>query len=196
VALQALVDSAIEFCEKSQVVQLTTSAVDAVSGTFNYMITLPADTAVSQVLRVWYGNCELNLIAQHNVNSPLAYNPMAGTTARQVGTPQLAIIIDPAEITLYPTPDVGMTAAVTVRVATKPTRSATTLADLLLEDWVEGVVAGAAYRLAASPSEAYSSDSNAVKYASMYRYNLGCARIEASKGRVRGNIAIQQCPFA
>jgi hypothetical protein len=89
-----------------------------------------------------------------------------------------------------------MTAAVTVRVATKPTRSATTLADLLLEDWVEGVVAGAAYRLAASPSEAYSSDSNAVKYASMYRYHLGCARIEASKGRVHGDIAVQQCPFA
>ena len=61
---------------------------------------------------------------------------------------------------------------------------------------VEGVVAGAAYRLAASPSEAYSSDSNAMKYASMYRYHLGCARIEANKGRVRGDMTVTQRPFA
>ena len=196
VALQALVDSAIEFCEKSQVIQLTTAAVNAVAGTFNYTIVLPADTNVSQVLRVWYGNAEMGLPAQHDVNSPLAYNPVAGDATREVGTPRMAFIVDPTTITLYPTPRVDLTSAVTVRVATKPSRSATTLADLLLEDWVEGVVAGAAYRLAASPSEAYSSDSNAMKYASMYRYHLGCARIEANKGRVRGDMTVTQRPFA
>ena len=193
--VQALVDSAIDFCEKTHVVQLTTSASNLKAGTFEYDIDLPSYTGVAQVLRAWYGNSALALVAQQDVNSPLAYNASAGVATRRVGPPQLAIVVNASTLTLFPTPAINETGVLAVRVATKPTRAALFLDDLLFEDWIEGVVAGAAYRLASMPGEAYSSDSNAMKYASMYRYHLGCARIESSKGRVRGDMTIQMRPF-
>src|SRR5574343_1749686 len=53
-ALQALLDSAIEFCHRSVVVTATLDPMVVQADVSTYPLDLPAGTAVEHVLRVWY----------------------------------------------------------------------------------------------------------------------------------------------
>lgn len=177
-AYQALIDSAIRFCEESNVVRYISDPITVVAGVGDYDLDLPQYTDLSRVLAVWYGT------------GPFDPRTMNGPTNW--------LVTDIGQLTVFPTPAQALDPGhwMFIEVATKPSRTATVVADQLYTDWVDGVVGGAISRLCSTPDQPWSNDANAAKGEALYLRTKGAARIESSKGRVRRDTVVRPRPFA
>lgn len=192
IAIQALLDSAIEFCEETGIVRVTTDP-QRTSGTATYDVDVPTSQKVALTQRAWYGKRELMPAMSSMVSNVDAYTLV---TADPYQVPHSFLESAPGEITLFPAPGAMATELLTFRAVTKPSRSATSVADVLFEDWAEVIVAGALKRLHAHPDTPYFSDGHAMRRATEFQLGINRARAEAQRGRVRGSITTAPRSFA
>lgn len=192
-ARQALIDSAIEFCEETGVVKVTTDPVSLISGVSVYAIEVPTQQAVVTVQRVWYGTRELTAAPLAMISESQVFT---GSTQVAIGQePTHFAEYGPGEVALFPTPGSGANALLVFRVTTKPTRAATTVETVLFEDWAEFIVAGALRRLHSVPDSPFFSDPLAMRQAGLFQLGISRARQEALRGRVRGSMLIAHRAF-
>lgn len=171
----ALVDSAIELCEETNVVKYITDPILLVDGVADYDLDIPASMDLARVLRVWI--------------APAPYDPP---------TLQLNnwLVTAVGQITIFPTPRGVQLHPMFVEVSTKPQRSATQLADILYTDYVEAVVGGAIFRVCSMPDQPYSNGGNAQMGMAAFRKGRNTAIYEETKGNVRRDTVVKPRPFA
>lgn len=190
-AKQALVDAAIEFCEETHLVKVTSGPQNSVAGTCNYALTMPADQNCASVQKAWYGTAPLDPAPEAEIENILAYVNGVGSTPRAQGTPRWFYEIAPNTIGLYPVPQASEPLMISARVATKPTRNATSLDDALFDDWIEAVCFGARQRLHAMPDQMFSSDTKASQAEARFRFFIHRAKAVSIRGRVSGSLSIR-----
>ena len=78
-----------------------------------------------------------------------------------------------------------------MRVELKPTRDSTSVEDVIFEDWVEAIAAGALVRLQMSPAKPYTLPNAAAINQQIYMAKTNEARQRAIRGHVRGNQQIK-----
>ena len=81
--------------------------------------------------------------------------------------------------------------AITMRVALKPTRAATTINDVLLEDYFEIISAGAKYRLLLSQGKPYTSPQLAAVERDFYISGINKAKQRATRGHLRSDLSVK-----
>ena len=192
-ARQSVLDAAIEFCEETGVVRVTTDPTYLQAGTASYTVDLPTYQKVVTVQRAWYGPRELIAVPDSQVANVAAYVAEAPTDAAQ--EPVYFVESVPGEVTLYPTPGAGATAPVVFRASTKPMRSATLVENVLYEDWIDPIVAGAMARLHAIPDTPFFNPTASGYQASLFRLGINRARSEAIRGRVRTSVSVARRAF-
>ena len=185
VALQALRDAAIDFCERTMIVRHVTDPVTVRPGEPTYDIDLPSESAVVRVLNVWYGGSRLELAPAQTVTAHGAY-----VIGGDLGSPTAAYVLEPATVRLFPVPDARQDRALIVQAATKPTRTAKSVAAILFDDWAEAIVGGALARLAVMPGNSFSNPDMAALGASQFLAGVNAAKLEARKGRVVGDVRV------
>ena len=195
-ARQALIDAAIEFCEETQVVQVTSEPQGVTKAVGVYDLDMPAQQGVVVTLKAWYGVTPLQPAPITAVNSILAYVSSAGTDTPTLGTPAYFYEFSPAVIGVYPVPDSTAESMFSARVATKPLRSATQVEDVLYNDWVEAIVCGAKYRLHSMPEQFFSSDAKAAQALAQFRGQVIRAKSAGLRGRVSSSLAVSPVRFA
>lgn len=197
-AVQALLDAAIEFCDETCVVVSVTTPSAIQAGVSGYTVTLPQQAELTRVSRVWCGKRKLNLAQGVKVDTPLVYTNPIGEFYAPEGAPTTATISSTGVVTLYPTPDAATAAKelLSLRIATRPTRSATQVDDRLGSAWAEAIVAGAAYRLTGMQAVAFSDEAQSVKAHARFRYFINRARIEANRTSLGGSVGVRNNPFA
>lgn len=184
---QALVDSAIHFCEQSLVVEAPLDNVALGAGVNNIELDLPSQQRLAQVLEVRLDDRVLAPVARSN------FYPGDGAT----GMPTRYTTTDLDEqlvLTLYPAPDKAY--ELRTKVATKPARNATSVASVLYENYAETIVDGALARLLAMPEQNFTNEPKAMLLEQRVRRVVAEARIDASRGRVRTSLTAQPRPFA
>lgn len=185
-ALQALVDSAVEFCEKTLVIRPALDRVTVRSGVGGYTLDAPSQQRVARVISVALDGRRLQAVPPRN----------RGETG-QVGVPaSYSTRFDGAELLLdlYPTPaDAGY---LTVEVATSPTMTATALDDELVLRWYEAILYGAWHRLMSMPAQPFTNLELAGAYAIQARSEAGKAAATANNGRVQTGRNVTMRPFA
>ena len=192
-ARQALLDSAIEFCEETGVVQVTTDPLYLQAGSASYTVDVPSGQQVVTVQRTWYGTRELAPAPSAMVSRVEAYFADLAPNATQEPTHFLEYA--PGEVSLFPTPGAGANAMLVFRATTKPSRVATSVENVLFDNWAETVVAGALRRLHGTPDTPFSSDQLAIRQAGLFLMGVSRARQEALRGRVRGSLQIAHRAF-
>lgn len=192
-ARQALLDSTIEFCEETGVVKVTTDPIGLQAGNAVYSVDVPMQQQVVTVQRAWYGTRELIAAPSAMVSEVEAYTGNAAPSTGQEPTHYLEFA--PGEVSLFPTPGEGATAMLVFRATTKPTRSASSVENVLFEDWAEVIVAGALRRLHGTPDTPFSSDQLSMRQAGLFQLGVSKARQEALRGRVRGSMLIAHRAF-
>lgn len=191
-ARQAILDSAIEFCEETGVVQFTTDP-QYTTNVAVYEVDVPTGQKVSVVQRAWYGKTELRPTLSSMTNNVDAYTAEASDPH---AAPHSFLEYAPGEVTLYPTPGTLAVELLTFRVTTKPSRDATQVEDVLFQDWAEPIVAGALRRLHATPDTPFFSDTHAMRRAAEFQLGVSRARAEAQRGRIRGSMTVTHRAFA
>ena len=190
VALQALLDTAIDFCDRTRIVKHTTDPVPVRPGEPTYDIDLPSGTTVARVLNVWYDGRLLELAPIQTVTAHGAY-----VVGEGLGRPTAAYVLEPATIRLFPPPGQDADGRLTVQVSLKPTRTARAVDDTLFDDWAEVIVAGALARLAIMPGASFSNVELAAVGAAQYGAGVSAAKLEGRKGRVVGNVRMHGQTF-
>ena len=186
-ALQALVDSAISFCEASLVIRQRLDRQLTALGQAEFDIGATSQQTVTRVLKVWLDGVEIYAAAADTVDDQVITPARPRTFYTLPDDSGLMAV-------LYPVPDRAYT--LDVEAALKPTRDATSLHSDLFDTWLEGVVEGAKARLMAIPDQPFSNPAaaqfSALQAASMAKK----ARIEGAFGRVQGSLSIRPRPFA
>ena len=184
---QALVDSAIEFCDASLVMRERLDGFTTTAGIALYDLAEPTQQTVSRVTGVTLDGIGLSgLVADHLPDLIAGSNrPVYFYTRRDDSEFQLG---------LYPPPD----AAYQIRVSTtlRPARNATQLQNDLFDLWIEPIIAGAIARVCAVPNQPYSNPSMAQFYAQKAGHGATKARAEGAYGRMRGPMQVKPRPFA
>ena len=186
-AAQALVDSAIAFCNDSLATHMLLDAQQTQKNNPEFDISVPTNIAVSRVLRVWINEQEIPGAAADWINDG------RGTT----GQPSLFYtrqIESELRGLLYPIPDAVNN--MRVEVATRPTRSAKSFENELFDLWMDPIIEGAKFRLMSIPDQPFTNFGMAGAATTNALHLSRKARIEASYGRVRASSRVRARPLA
>lgn len=196
-AEQAILSSCIEFCVQTLLVQeLTTASVTA--GTQDYTVDVPSGSRLVKVLGVMYEDRWLTANSIENVRSAVALRGDVGGAQAVSAIPSVYFQKTPNsdDISLYPVPADSMAEGLTVRAAFAPSRSATSVDDVLFEEWAESIAAGAIARLMLMPSQNFSAPPLVGAYRSQFDVATRKAAIIARAGSVAASSRVQPARFA
>jgi hypothetical protein len=186
-AAQALLTSAIEFCENSQVLRIDLDPISTVEGQPGYTLgTANADLAITRVLGVTLDGHALSGIMAEALREPPAMK--ARPTSFYVNTSA-----GDFELRLAPLPDDVYT--LVANVALRPARDATTLHDDLYDLWIDPLVAGALHRCMLTPEQPFTNPTQALYWERMAAVATAGSRIEGNYGYVRGSMRVKSRPF-
>jgi hypothetical protein len=188
VALSAIMSAAIEFCEKSLVLQSDHDPVNVVTGKSDYDLGPPTGMLVCKVMKAWYMGSVLSPTAPDDMDDPTIYNRAVGNGG---GTPSNYIQKDARTISLWRTPTVDAAKALTMRVALKPARLATSVDDVLFEDWADVISCGAKASLQITPQKTFSNPQMAAFNQGAFVAGINRAMTRANKGNTRANLSVR-----
>jgi hypothetical protein len=185
---QAVLDTCIDFCERTLIIR-TSDAADTVTGVNTVDIPVPAGQALTKVMRAWCNGIELVPISDDEVSGPLDYTETVTGASQTLGMPRFMYEPAPGVLGLHPAPDDAY--QITFRLACKPKRSATSVEDVLYENWVDPIVDGALARLYGMPGMQFSAPPLVIPHQAMYMTGVNRAMLEAVRGRNRAEMRVR-----
>jgi hypothetical protein len=187
VAINAIRNACIEFCEKTHYVQVDLDPITGVANVPNYQIDTPTDTAFCDVIQAWYNNV---LLIPKNVDElTRMYRSVDWRTLS--GNPGFITRVIQPELLLVPFPILTAPNALTIRAALAPTRASTTVQSRVWEHYVETIALGARARLYNTPGQPYYNPKAAAEMRMMFRVAMMDARRKTEKSITRADTRIQ-----
>ena len=187
VAVDAIKQAAIEFCEKTFVWQYTIPAMDIVAEQSNYVLGTPADTKSVGPIQVYY---DTNLLIPKGPDE-LADIYRMGDWQQVIGHPQYVTRIVKPEVILVPQPNEDSPATLHIKTALAPTRDSTEIDSEIFEQYAEAIAWGARARLLAQPRQDYSDKAGSIEALKMFRYEINRVRMQVTKGLTRGSPRVE-----
>ncbi|MET3135215.1 hypothetical protein AAKU55_005523 [Oxalobacteraceae bacterium GrIS 1.11] len=161
----------IDFCANAPIVQANIDPFDALAGCAEYDIDTPYGTETTLILGAWFEGRHLAILKTGDRDS----SGFESATGAPTGLQQAAGNTFRLDIA----PAVNSVKAITMRVATKPTRNAGAVADVLLNDYAYEIGQGVVARLMKIPGFHFSDPGNAGAYEAVYLLARNSARIRA-----------------
>jgi hypothetical protein len=191
--------AAIKFCENTRIwTRLTQDYAFAGDARLQVGDSFTEDEEFESVEDVWYNQTPLRPRATAAIGAAVTYFASLDGAGAQKGDPQVFFEV-PGElgvVGVYPFPAEQVADAFTLRVALKPTRSATQLPDLLRRDWNDAIIAGALSYIHAIKGEPYSDPAQAAARALEFASYIVDGRVAASRGRgVVGDFGVMHRSF-
>jgi len=187
-AEQAVRDAAIEFCSLTQAVIETLDPITVPAGFDSIELDLPTGTVIDQVLQVWFNEQALQAVPIGQVTG--IYLP-DGNPKEYAGVD----IDETFNLRLFPAPDRLVRNGLVVRVALRPSRTATQVHDILYQRYADAIVHAAAARLMAIPDQPFTNEQKAVMFERAARSKANIARADALQGRVKSSLSVQMRAF-
>jgi len=186
-AAQALLSSAIEFCDTAQVLRINLDPIQTSAGAAAYGLTPPSsELAIARVLGVTLDGRAIVPVLAEALREPPTVE--ARPTSFYVDTSGGSFSLRLAAI-----PDDVYT--LVANVALRPTRDATTLHDDLFELWVEPLVAGTLHRCMLVPDQPFTNPTQALYWGGVAAKATANSRVEGNYGYVRGSMRAKAHPF-
>lgn len=186
-ARQAILDSAIYFCEQTLVLRQSLDNFSTIKGLVDYDLESPnRQMRISRVLSVSIDGRKIKGLYEEDM--PLLGDQKGKPTCFYTSRTDSELVLK-----LYPEPDKKYDVSVTVALA--PTRSATALEDDLHNLWVEGVAAGAVSILTKIPNMPFTNTDLAFMKDVEGSRCIQKAKSESYYGRVRGGTRVKTRPI-
>jgi len=187
VAIAAIRNACIEFCEKSYIWQEVLEPMDVNVGQSNYVINTPDGTKSVGPIQVYFNT---NLLIPKGPDE-LAEIYRMGDWQQIQGSPQYVTRIIKPEVVLVPQPYVADPASLFIRTALAPTKDSSEIDSEMFEQWAESIAWGARARLLAQPRQDYTDKQGSADALKMFRYEINRARMQVNKGLTRGSPRIE-----
>lgn len=194
VASDAIVSAAIEFCEKSLVLQRDHDPVNVLAGRPDYDLDSPiSQMLVCKVMKAWFLRHVLTPVGPDDMDDPYAYQAALGQSGSNYGVaiPMYFVQKEERTITLWPAPQSDTAQGLTLRVALKPMRAATSFDDVLFEDWVDVITAGAKAALQTTPGKTFTNPQLALGNQGAFMAGTNRAMVRGNKGLTRTSLSVR-----
>lgn len=191
VAIRAIRNTVIEFCEKSLIHQVTQDPISIRANLTDYDLDAPSGYRVHKVMKAWFQGNELSPVAPDDIVTPEAYNPSVGGYTPSKSQPTGYTQKDSESVSFLPIPNQDYPKAITMRVALVPLRDSTKFDDFLYEQWGEYIACGAKARLMLTPGKPYTNQDAAAVNQARYMTALNDARQRAIRGNVRSDLSVK-----
>jgi hypothetical protein len=186
----AIKNAVIEFCEKTLILQRDHDPVTVTANIVDYDLEPPTGYLVTKIMKAWYENIPLVPAAPDEIGSVSAYNQLANN-ADGPGQPRWIFQKDERTFSLLPVPQETSANAVTMRVALKPSRSSTGVEDVVWEDYMETIGAGARSKLLMIPGTIYFNPNMGGINRLQFDQGINVARQRANRGHTRSNLSVR-----
>lgn len=191
VAIRAIRNTVIEFCEKSLIHQVTQDPITIRANLTDYDLDAPTGYRVHKVMKAWFQGAELSPVAPDDIVTPDAYSQSVGGYTPSKSQPTGYTQKDSETVSFMPIPNQDYPKAITMRVALVPLRDSTKFDDFLYEQWGEYIACGAKARLMLTPGKPYTNQDAASVNQARYMTALNDARQRAIRGNVRSDLSIK-----
>lgn len=197
-AIQHIRETCRDFCQFTGVWQETLDPVATSYGIRRYDLSPPPNASIVRTVKVWHRNTELPLMnSDSRLLRPELYNDLFPNASNTPGIPRTALVdFENTQLAVDPAPNMSEPNALTVRVVLKPSRTATTVPDLLLNEYEYAIAQGAISRLAKVPSQPFTDTNIALAAAVEYRTLRHDAAIRANQNFSRSQTTVRGRPFA
>lgn len=180
VAINAVRNACIEFCEKSQYWLYDHDPINGVAHMSTYELDLPTCTTAARVMDAWYNNIPLTPRGEDEIKRTYPFD-----WRELEGNPVFFVQQTQNEVILVPKPLISASQALKLIVVLKPTRDSVDIDDEIYELWAEAIGYGARARLHGLPNQPFSDPLAAVKYTGMFETAIGRAKVARNRGLAR-----------
>lgn len=181
VALNAIRNAAIEFCEHTRCWVVDAEPITSIANQAVYQFDPDSGTEIAGVIQAYYNGVRIDPMTAEQLDSECSQPQstfVAGTPwSEQAGTPKYYHIERPDEFILVPYPDTGIAAAIKMKIALKPSRSASGMEKWLIDKHFEEIAHGAKGKLCAMQKKPWSDATKAVYH--MREFNFGINKASA-----------------
>ena len=191
VAVQSIRSAVIDFCEQSLILQRDHDPIKAVANQSEYEFEPPKNYLVTKLMRGWFLKDPLSVVSPDMVTDPTVYNATFPEPNVLTGKPRSIVQKDERTFALTPVPDETIANAITLRVALKPTRSSSTIENVVFEDYAEFIAHGAKSRLCMTPGKSYTNPDVAALGNVMFRQGINRALQRAVRGHSRSDLSVK-----
>lgn len=209
IAIRAIRNAVVEFCERTALYRSTLAAIDVVADTAEYALAAPAGYAVVDVRRATLDGYPLTFKSQDQLDRE--WNEDARGMAlylyhRKVGEgldakswqtavsdrPQTYFMTNPSTIRLVGIPTTAITGGLLVTVALKPTPAATQIVDWLYNDYYRTLAYGALAELLKLPKKPWTDMALASHYHRLFNEGIEKAHGESLRDHGRDDQTIRR----
>lgn len=190
---QYLVDTAIDFCSKTLIVQRDLDPLSMIPGIVEYDLDQPAQQKIHMLMRAFHGASPIEIVTQDMAASnPAHYGNWfyAGATVPE-GTPSAIFQKNEKTLLVNRAPHALQPIIITLQAALKPARGANQLDDILYDDYADVLALGTAGRLLLLPGRAFSNPQLAAVYTQQYQFARAEAQLRAATSFGRGSTSVR-----
>lgn len=182
-ALNAIRNAVIEFCEQSHWYLYTSPDIDVYTDEVEYTVLLPTDTRLALLQEAWFEDRPMEFKTPEEMGSMYQRDWRVISSA-----PRYITFLDPDVLQIVPSPQEDSAGGLRVIAAIAPTRSSTGADTSLFERWLEPIASGARWRLNDMPGQPFSDPAQAAKNRALFMYGISKAKIERNRGLTRGPV--------
>lgn len=186
VALNAIRNAAIEFCERTLIWQFDMDAMLAIKGVSTYEIDVSAGVKFVDVM---FGYSDNRLLIPRSADElTRLYRWIDWREVR--GEPAFITRVSAKEVIVVPMPDKAGP-KISVRAAFAPTRDASGVGVDVFENYVEIVCNGARARLYNTPGQPYYDKNSALEFDRRFRAGISEVRVMVNKSLTRSSPKVE-----
>ena len=172
---QHLRSATIELCEKSKAYVHDLDTMATISGVYEYEFDQPTGTDVHQILYMTYDGRDMDPISPRSLE--LNYPDWRDRT----GNPHVYLQKSPDTFWVVPVPSSTKSDGLIISVALKPSRTSNNINTNFSNDYRDGIIYGALYRLLRMPNREWTDVGAAQEY--LFQFNVEAKQAEL---RARG----------
>ena len=190
VALAAIRDACIEFCQQSHFLRETLERDDIEAGEAEYTLASRPGYAIVMALSAVYKKKTLLPATPEFLEGRYGAN-----WREREGEPLYFVQERPDTIILTPTPQEDVREGWYAAVALKPTHDSAGIAKRVLEHWHEAIGFGARARIHEIPNQPYTDEAAAMKFRGWFNAECNKARIQTRMGIGRAPLRVRMRSF-
>ena len=158
----------IELCEKTEVYQQELDPVTTVQNIFEYDLEPPSGTSVHKIIWMTYDGEDLEAIT----NALLEQRKPKWRQSGYEGRPEYFVKQAPSLFYIAPVPNETKASGLLLRVALKPTHTATSCSDDVMNDYRDTIINGTIFRLVRLPGREWTDYTGAQIYGSLFNEGI------------------------
>jgi len=187
--------TAIEVCERTLAWRFNLADVTLVAGTYSYAYVPPSNSEVHTVFTATVNEgIILTMLTPETFRKKWPDYPSTDTAKRS--TPQNFMTISPNAYQILPVPDAATTYTLRMHAALRPTKAATGMDEIYLDDLESVIVHGVLQQLLVLPGQVWSDRELAAYHAKQFVFQVAERRARATLGSGRASPSVRMTKWA